>query len=545
MSVLPGPRRGGVEGGATLSTPWTEAKLPQDCAASLPVSTEQADGPAAHMYKDLVLTSRETGPTYSLSSAQGVRQGDPLGPLMFSLGIRALLDDHSTTLGPRRLILAYLDDFYILTNDPNALEDFQASPTSIQLNRAKSKTTALQETRETGLQLLGSCIGPTAARECFLEAKIIAEEALLAKQVDLPHRHALLVVHQCLQQTLRHLRRSLCSEDLEHLWERWDTSLANSARRIRATASPVPSQAVDNALIALPVKLGGLGILSCKTCAPLSFAAASEASDTLRAPLPDQDTGTTYQTVLSQRERCQEAFLATRDSLLESLDPHAAKSVIEASSLLGRKWLSCSGSAISRYRRLYMHGLFYQGLQLTAGTVGCKTSWDTTRYASGEPLGPWRGQAKRTNGTALATVEGVQVHLEHSITSTQRRNDIRITGSAVSGPSREDIDITIVSLASQDSQITTLPLATTEDDSAAERTAKLVAKPERRGKGETTPPTSFGPTIQASRSLPRRHNGNQIERRSQALEMDPNGGRLLPAGQAALPIPAEGRCPLL
>jgi hypothetical protein len=42
----------------------------------------------------------------------------------------------------------------------------------------------------------------------------------------------------------------------------------------------------------------------------------------------------------SQRERCQEAFLATRDSLLESLDPHSAKSVIEASSLLGRKWLS-------------------------------------------------------------------------------------------------------------------------------------------------------------------------------------------------------------
>jgi hypothetical protein len=41
-------------------------------------------------------------------------------------------------------------------------------------------------------------------------------------------------------------------------------------------------------------------------------------------------------TVLSQRERCQEAFLATRDSLLESLDPQSAKSVIEASSLLGR-----------------------------------------------------------------------------------------------------------------------------------------------------------------------------------------------------------------
>jgi hypothetical protein len=72
--------------------------------------------------------------------------------------------------------------------------------------------------------------------------------------------------------------------------------------------------------------------------------------------------------------------------------------------------------------------------------------------------------------------EGVQVHLEPLITGTQRRNDIRITGSAPGGLSSEDIDIAIVSLASQDSQTATLPLVATEDDSAAERTAKLVGK---------------------------------------------------------------------
>jgi hypothetical protein len=94
-----------------------------------------------------------------------------------------------------------------------------------------------------------------AAREHFLEAKIIAEESLLARLVDLPHQHALLVLRQCLQQNLRHLQRPLRSDDLKHLWERLDASLANSVRRIRATASPAPSQAVDEALIALPIKL--------------------------------------------------------------------------------------------------------------------------------------------------------------------------------------------------------------------------------------------------------------------------------------------------
>jgi hypothetical protein len=70
----------------------------------------------------------------------------------------------------------------------------------------------------------------------------------------------------------------------------------------------------------------------------------------------------------------------------------------------------------------------------------------------------------------------VQVHLEPLITGTQRRNDIRITRSAASGLSSEDIRIAIVSLASQDSHTATLPLATTEDDSPAESTAKLVEK---------------------------------------------------------------------
>ncbi|RSH89946.1 hypothetical protein EHS25_001932 [Saitozyma podzolica] len=77
-------------------------------------------------------------------------------------------------------------------------------------------------------------------------------------------------------------------------------------------------------------------------------------------------------------------------------------------------------------------------------------------------------------GSRETDLEGVQVHLEPTITGTQRRNDIRITGSAPSGLSSEDIDITIVYLASQDSQTATLPLATNEDDSPTKRTTKLV-----------------------------------------------------------------------
>jgi hypothetical protein len=62
------------------------------------------------------------------------------------------------------------------------------------------------------------------------------------------------------------------------------------------------------------------------------------------------------------------------------------------------------------------------------------------------------------------------------VTGNHRRDNIRIIGWAASVASSEDVDITIVSLASQESQTAVIPLVTTEDDSAAQRTAKLVEK---------------------------------------------------------------------
>jgi hypothetical protein len=125
-------------------------------------------------------------------------------------------------------------------------------------------------------------------------------------------------------------------------------------------------------------------------------------------------THTTNRTVLSQRERCQEAFLATRDSLLESLDPQSAQSVIEASSLLGRKWLSvipfsaalslsdCQVSEAPHARTLLpgaaTHYRHCGALNQPGHDEIClrRAPWTVARHE----------QAKRAMGTALATVQG-------------------------------------------------------------------------------------------------------------------------------------------
>ena len=60
----------------------------------------------------------------TLKSSQGVRQGDPLGPLLFSLGIKDILGGLQDHLGDQGLVLAYLDDVFVFTQG-DLLDDIE------------------------------------------------------------------------------------------------------------------------------------------------------------------------------------------------------------------------------------------------------------------------------------------------------------------------------------------------------------------------------------------------------------------------------------
>ncbi|RSH95836.1 hypothetical protein EHS25_000929 [Saitozyma podzolica] len=53
---------------------------------------------------------------------------------------------------------------------------------------------ALEDIRTNGLRMLGTCVGARAAREQFLQEKIDHEATTVAKLINLPHQHALLVL---------------------------------------------------------------------------------------------------------------------------------------------------------------------------------------------------------------------------------------------------------------------------------------------------------------------------------------------------------------
>jgi len=137
-------------------------------------------------------------------------------------------------LGPNRRIVCYLDDIYVLSTDDRALFDletfFSTRTDTLTLNMRKCKTVSLDDIRSDGFELLGSMIGSSDARRVFLNRKIDAELVKLATLKPLPHHHAHLLLSSCFQQDLRHLQRSLRTDDIIDVWDRLDSGLWDGSK---------------------------------------------------------------------------------------------------------------------------------------------------------------------------------------------------------------------------------------------------------------------------------------------------------------------------
>ncbi|ODN97232.1 hypothetical protein I350_08213 [Cryptococcus amylolentus CBS 6273] len=94
-----------------------------------------------------------------LSSLQGVHQGDPFDPLFFLLALCPTLYALSQSLGPDTAPMAYLNNNYLFTKDPNFLNRttrfLSNKENVIKLNPNKSSMRAFEEIRGEGMKMLG------------------------------------------------------------------------------------------------------------------------------------------------------------------------------------------------------------------------------------------------------------------------------------------------------------------------------------------------------------------------------------------------------
>jgi hypothetical protein len=288
-----------------------------------------------------------------LLSRQGVRQGDPLGPLLFSYGYRGRLERLATLPALRDADFhAYLDDTIVwIPHDPLSpltlqeqaqaalaaiAEDFRDhSEDGLSLNLAKCRVHTIADLRESGVQLLGTCVGTESFRQRFLASKVEDMIVKTRKVLRLPKQAAFLLLRECVAPTLLHLLRCLDSANLGDLWGRATASILEAAR-ILANVPELDEAA--RVCATLPVRLGGLGLPDYSFIQPHARTASRDLAtefdifrEAYNYPPKPQDLVLPTGTLRS-------AHKARAEQLLSTLEEHRRIAMVENASRLGSAW---------------------------------------------------------------------------------------------------------------------------------------------------------------------------------------------------------------
>ena len=402
----------------------------------------------------------------TIASSKGVRQGDPIGPLLFSLSFRPTLEELARKL-PGATLVAYLDDLYILSKDQGSLdiarEVLEKSP--YKLNLAKSKEIAIKDLKDHGLKTLGTYIGPLEGRRAFLEEKLDTLQQAIAALQDLPKQHSLLLLRGSIHLLLRHLLRQLNPEGLSDLWERADILIKEAIMTLVARSPAERPKEPDPYLLSLPVREGGLGLPLHKELAQGLYQAAKETAkkiligitgfftshpslSTSEAQNPSQDQGK------SAKEVFKELNEAKLETFLQDLPTPYKQARLENASYLGRKWLRVlpiqkpHSFTDSETTEALRSRLFYpiKPLDLPCSACGAIASLgheDTCKGASRR----WIARHNAVNRAfvkALGSRPDLEVEIEPLV---QQDSSLRADFAVTIGNSRYFYDIQIVAIS--------------------------------------------------------------------------------------------------
>ena len=221
-----------------------------------------------------------------ITSSQGTRQGDVLGPALFSLAINPVLLKVRRAF-PSVRVLAYMDDVTLMSLDiPSLKKAFallikEAAAIGLVLNRTKTIAygpTSAGVASELGIKdapLGFKCLGAWISHDArsiedFLSAAVVRHIPFFKLISKLEPEIAFAILRFCGWPRLIYLCRTM--DNMGQHAEDFDTLTTDTFLEIARIGSAL--DAFQMAMVHLPLKSGGLGLRAYATLAPQCYAAS-------------------------------------------------------------------------------------------------------------------------------------------------------------------------------------------------------------------------------------------------------------------------------
>lgn len=221
-------------------------------------------------------------------SATGVRQGDPLGPAFFCMGLHDLLQD--LAVNEDITVLGYMDDITILGPTDSVCRAFgqltrRAHERGLHVNLTKCVAFGSPSELEkgcvgameiplnsNGINILGTPLGSEAFCRDECASKFRNMSASVKSITKYHPEIAYLLLAQCVNSRPQHLLRSVPPWILAEAALQFDDIIDQAIKVLCQCSGALPAHA---ALIrALPIRSGGLGMRSASTTAAAAWASS-------------------------------------------------------------------------------------------------------------------------------------------------------------------------------------------------------------------------------------------------------------------------------